>query len=40
MRFVRFVGDMKQHGYEIFRKEFNPYSGQRCAEFAFLKTSP
>ena len=39
-RFVRFVGDMKQHGYEIFRKEFNPYSGQRCAEFAFLKTSP
>ena len=40
MRFVRFVGDMKQHGYEIFRKEFNPYSSQRCAEFAFLKTSP
>lgn len=39
-RFVRFVGDMKQHGYEIFRKEFNPYSGQRCAEFAFLKTRP
>jgi len=40
MRFMRFVGDMKQHGYEIFRKEFNPYSGQRCAEFAFLKTNP
>ena len=38
MRYVRFVGDMKQHGYEIFRKEFNPYDGQRCAELAFLKT--
>ena len=40
MSLVRFVGDMKQHGYEIFRKEFNPYSGQRRAEYAFLKTSP
>ena len=40
VRFVRFVGDMKQHGYEIFRKEFNPYSGQRCAELSFLKIGP
>jgi hypothetical protein len=38
LRFVRFIGDMKQHGYEIFRKEFNPYCGQRCAEFSFLRT--
>ena len=33
--FVHIIGLLRQQGYLIFRKEFNPVDG-RCAEFSFL----
>lgn len=35
--FVRTVGGLKKEGYLIFRKEFNPYAADKCAEFSFAK---
>ncbi len=37
IRFVKLIAALKQHGYEIFRKEFNPYNGSHCAEYAFVR---
>ena len=36
--FVRIIGLLRQQGYLIFRKEFNPLDSKRCAEFSFLST--
>ncbi len=35
--FVRLVGTLKRQGFLIFRKEFNPYAADKCAEFSFLR---
>lgn len=35
--FVRIVGSLKRQGFLLFRKEFNPYAAEKCAEFAFVK---
>ena len=36
--FVHIIGLLREQGYLIFRKEFNPLDGRRCAEFSFLST--
>jgi hypothetical protein len=36
--FVHIIGLLRQQGYLIFRKEFNPLDSSRCAEFSFLGT--
>ena len=36
--FVHVIGLLREQGYLIFRKEFNPLDGRRCAEFSFLST--
>jgi hypothetical protein len=35
--FVRIVGALKKQGFLIFRKEFNPYAADKCAEFSFVR---
>jgi FkbM family methyltransferase len=35
--FVRIVGALKKSGFLIFRKEFNPYAADKCAEFSFVR---
>jgi hypothetical protein len=35
--FMRIMGELKKQGFLLFRKEFNPYSADKCAEFAFVK---
>jgi FkbM family methyltransferase len=35
--FVRIIGALERQGFLIFRKEFNPYAADRCAEFSFLR---
>jgi FkbM family methyltransferase len=35
--FVRIVGALKKTGFLIFRKEFNPYAADKCAEFSFIR---
>jgi hypothetical protein len=35
--FVRIVGALKKQGFLLFRKEFNPYAADKCAEFSFLR---
>ncbi len=35
--FVRIVGSLDKEGFLIFRKEFNPYAADKCAEFSFLR---
>ncbi len=37
MDFVRIVGALKMQGFLLFRKEFNPYAADKCAEFSFLR---
>jgi FkbM family methyltransferase len=34
--FVKIISLLREHGYLIFRKEFNPLDPDRCAEFCFL----
>jgi Methyltransferase domain len=34
--FVKIIGLLRERGYLIFRKEFNPLLSERCAEFCFL----
>lgn len=36
--FVHIIGLLRQQGYLLFRKEFNPVDSSRCAEFCFLGT--
>ncbi len=36
--FVRVINGLRQQGYLLFRKEFNPLDSGRCAEFCFLST--
>lgn len=35
--FVRIIGSLKKQGFLLFRKEFNPYAADKCAEYAFVK---
>lgn len=35
--FVRIIGALKRQGFLLFRKEFNPYAADRCAEFSFVR---
>jgi hypothetical protein len=35
--FVRIVGALKKQGFLLFRKEFNPYAADQCAEFSFVR---
>jgi FkbM family methyltransferase len=35
--FVHVIGGLEKQGFLIFRKEFNPYAADRCAEFSFLR---
>lgn len=35
--FIRIIGGLKTEGFLLFRKEFNPYAADKCAEFAFVK---
>jgi hypothetical protein len=35
--FVRIVGSLKKQGFLLFRKEFNPYAAEKCAEYAFVR---
>jgi FkbM family methyltransferase len=35
--FVRIVATLKEQGFLLFRKEFNPYAADTCAEFSFVK---
>ncbi len=35
--FVRLLGSLYQQGFLIFRKEFNPYAADRCAEFSIVR---
>ncbi len=35
--FVRIIGALKKQGFLLFRKEFNPYAAEKCAEFAFVR---
>lgn len=37
MDFIRTIRDLKKQGFLIFRKEFNPYAADKCAEFSFVK---
>ncbi len=37
MDFVRTVGALKKQGFLPFRKEFNPYAADKCAEYSFLR---
>jgi len=37
MDFVRIVGALKKQQFLLFRKEFNPYAADKCAEFSFLR---
>ncbi len=37
--FVRIIGSLKKQGFLLFRKEFNPYAAEKCAEFAFVRRS-
>jgi hypothetical protein len=34
--FVKIIGLLREQGYLIFRKEFNPLHAEKCAEFCFL----
>jgi hypothetical protein len=34
--FVKIIGVLRDRGYRIFRKEFNPLEAKKCAEFCFL----
>jgi FkbM family methyltransferase len=34
--FVKIISELRDQGYLIFRKEFNPLSARNCAEFCFL----
>ena len=36
--FVHIISLLRQQGYLIVRKEFNPRDSSRCAEFSFLGT--
>ncbi|MGA2263161.1 MAG: FkbM family methyltransferase [Acidobacteriota bacterium] len=38
--FVRVIESLKKQGYLLFRKEFNPYAADKCAEYAFIKRNP
>jgi hypothetical protein len=35
--FIRIVGGLKKQGFLLFRKEFNPYAADKCAEYAFVR---
>jgi FkbM family methyltransferase len=35
--FIHIIGMLQKQGYLLFRKEFNPYVADKCAEFAFAK---
>lgn len=35
--FIRIVGALKSQGFLLFRKEFNPYAADKCAEYAFVR---
>jgi hypothetical protein len=35
--FVRIMGALKKQGFLLFRKEFNPYAADKCAEFSFVR---
>jgi hypothetical protein len=35
--FILIIGLLQKQGYLLFRKEFNPYVADKCAEFAFVK---
>jgi hypothetical protein len=35
--FVRILGELKEQGFLIFRKEFNPWAADTCAEFSFVR---
>lgn len=35
--FVKIINLLNERGYLLFRKEFNPHSAARCAEYCFLK---
>jgi hypothetical protein len=36
--FVRVIGLLREQGYLLFRKEFNPVSSEDCAEFSFIRS--